>query len=186
MLPGLTGIKSGASPAPQRGRPQRGAAHGDHAIPNFTPCTPGRDPTPEGLRPWGTAPILPVPAVPTSHPPSPPSPPPPRGTVGMVTDGLVGLQLEGRKEKRSQPEERAIQIVFARLPWPLEPRGLSWDHPGGGWATCPHLGTCCCVSWQPAGTWGHRCFCDPLAWDIPWHDPGGTTFVTSLAPGVPF
>lgn len=137
MLPGLTGIKSGASPAAQRGRPQRGAAHGDHAVPNFTPCTPGLDPTPERLRPWGTAPILPVPAVPTSHPPSPPSPPPPRGTVGTVTDGLVGLQLEGRKEKRSQPEERAIQIVLARLPWPLEPRGLARDHPGGGVGNVP-------------------------------------------------
>lgn len=52
-------------------------------------------------------------------PPSSPSPPPPPSSVGTVTEGLVGLQLGGRKERKAN-QRREDDPVFPRSA-PLAP-----------------------------------------------------------------
>lgn len=122
-------------------------------------------------------PVLPM-------PPSSSSPPLPRSTVGTVTEGLVGLQLGGRKERKAnqRKEDDPVFPHSAPLapgttgcpgtpispPWdPCVPSPAARPHPdllpssplrchlGHTW-TLMHQKP---VSWQPAGTPGPPYFC---------------------------
>lgn len=76
------------------------------------------------------------------------------GTVEMVKDRLVGLQLEGRKGKPTRAAV-VIQFFLAWLHWPLELQAVLGPPLHPYWEHCPHNMVCAILG---DTAWGHHCF----------------------------
>lgn len=89
----------GGAAQPGAGCPQRAVVQWGRFVPHLS----AHGSNPSRAQSFGDAP--------SPCPPSSPSPPPPRSSVGSVKEGLVGLQLGGRKERKAN-QRREDDPVF--------------------------------------------------------------------------